>query len=275
MDNKVLFFKAQPVLSPYTIANAVYNGVFFWYGGINYACNEILFNNDGTKLYWLGLIIFECELSTPYDLSTLVYKRAYNNRTTTSSNTRSRTMAWNNDGTKLFISSEGFPTTIFQFNLSTAFLVTTCTSASISYNFIAETGSYLIHAMSFNNDGTKLFVVANSTIYQYNLATAYDFTTITYSGKSKALSAQGFRFSPDGLVLISLGWGNAVLQYNLSIPYDISTLSYNGVSFNVSWDSPINVSWDSPINGFGLSADFTKLYVGQDGGSKNLYEINL
>jgi len=96
--------------------------------------------------------------------------------------------------------------------------------------------------VSFSADGTKMYVmgVANQTIYQYTLSTAWDVSTATYATKSYSVTARdtfpmGMFFKPDGTKMYMVGITNdTVYQHSLSTAWDISTTTYDTKSFSVT-----------------------------------------
>lgn len=83
-------------------------------------------------------------------------------------------------------------------------------------------------------DGTKLYILDVSAIYQYSLPTAWVLTGMTYDSVSLDLSGEdtfmrGLYFRGDGLRLYVLGLiNNRVYQYNLSSAWDLSSASFIG-----------------------------------------------
>lgn len=126
-------------------------------------------------------------------------------------------------------------------------------------------------SVSLSSDGTKMFVVDESTnrIFEYNLSTPFDIDTSTYSNNSSDL---GFTvidhvFSYDGLKLYVLSSSDdRVVQFSMTSPFDITSLSSDNKSFLVEED-PFVASVDINPNG-------TKLFVS---GSDNdrVYEYDL
>jgi DNA-binding beta-propeller fold protein YncE len=116
--------------------------------------------------------------------------------------------------------------------------------------------------VTFNSDGTKMYVVGydTHTVYQYALSTAWDVSTSIYTSLSKNVGAQevypySVTFSPDGTKMYILGYINrAVYQYSLSIAWDVSTASYASIT------STRLFSDESP-SGVTFSSDGTKMYV--------------
>jgi len=98
-------------------------------------------------------------------------------------------MQLNTDGTKLYIGDDQYGTpTLYQYTLSTAFDISTATYDSVSFSFGTEVNFFVGNQpISFSSDGTKIIaygypVAGNrSRFYQYDLSTAYDLSTISYS----------------------------------------------------------------------------------------------
>ena len=126
--------------------------------------------------------------------------------------------------------------------------------------------------LSFNDDGSKLYMVGagSDSIYQYALSTSYDISSASYSSVSFSLSGQdtaplGMFFKPDGTEIYVTGGssGNA-LQYSLSTAFDISSASYTR-GFSLSETSPTGIFFKS---------DGSKMFVVGQGGD-NVYEYTL
>jgi len=117
-------------------------------------------------------------------------------------------------------------------------------------------------AAHFNSDGTKIYVLDDSTndLFQYSLSTAYDVSTGSYDSVSFDVGSQdgnpsGFVFKPDGSKVYIVGAANATIyQYSLSTPFDVNTMSYDSVSFSVS-------SQDTSPQGIVFNNDGTAMYV--------------
>jgi len=120
--------------------------------------------------------------------------------------------------------------------------------ANASYDSVSFTPASGISSprnLLFSSDGTKLFI--NTTgggtaeLLQYNLSTAWDITTASYSS-SFALTSQDTGvsvgssfFKPDGTKYYMAGINNDVVyEYDLSTPYTVSSMSYSGNSKNIS-----------------------------------------
>jgi len=184
------------------------------------------FNSDGTKFYIIGSAndtVFQYSCSTAYSMATASYDSV--SFSVASQSTNPTDVTFNNDGTKMYISSSNASTGgVYQYSLSTAFNVSTASYDSVTLNTTAQENNQ--RAIAFNNDGTKLFIVGqqNDTVFEYALTTAYDLSTASYSSTSLSVTAVvteplGLTFKPDGtkMYLVSAGGNVAVYQYSSSI----------------------------------------------------------
>jgi len=127
----------------------------------------------------------------------------------------------------------------------------------------------------FTSDGKKMYMIgyAQDTVYQYELSTAWDVSTASYSNKSFSVTTQeaypwGVFFSTDGLKMYAVGIGSdTVYQYALSTAWDVSTASYNNIHFSVN-------SQDSNPQSVFFSTDGLKMYILGNTGNK-VYQYTL
>ena len=140
------------------------------------------------------------------------------------------------DGTKMLI-NDNINDRILQYTLSTAFDLSTASYASIVFNYLSQDTNG--RGFTFNNSGTKMYIVGgtNDTIYQYSLTSAFNISTASYDTKSLVVASQndnpiGVEISLDGLKLFMVGADSVLYEYNLSTAFDVSTGSYSGVSFS-------------------------------------------
>lgn len=115
--------------------------------------------------------------------------------------------------------------------------------------------------LAFNSDGTKLFVLDETTdvIYQYGLSTAYDFTTLSYDSKSVDVTtnspgANGIYVRNDTDFYVVSGNNNSVDKYTMTAN-DVSTASY------ASQTSGNLVTELNPASNVFFKDDGTKMYV--------------
>ena len=80
-----------------------------------------------------------------------------------------RHIAFNDDGTKMFISGNG-TNSVYEYNLSTAYDTSTAVYSNNSFSLTGQDSSPL--SLTFNNDGTKMFVLGtqNDSVYEYTLS---------------------------------------------------------------------------------------------------------
>ena len=118
----------------------------------------ISFNNIGTKMFIVGLIgddVNEYNLTTAFDVSTASYVQ---NFVVATQESNPSGMSFNNDGTKMFITGY-YGDDVNEYSLSTAFDVST---ASYVQNFSVQSQETVPRGITFNNDGTKMFIVGSS-----------------------------------------------------------------------------------------------------------------
>ena len=247
----------------YDIANASYSEISFDPSSQEPTPYALEFNNDGTKMYIVGVTndtIYQYTLSTAYDVSTASYDSVSFSVASQEANPYSLTFS--SDGTKMYI--VGYTSdTVFQYSLSTAYDLSTASYSSVSFSVASQ--DTVPSDVIFNNNGTKMYMVgrSNDSIFQYTLSTAYDVSTSSYDSVSFSLASQdsqpsSIMFNNDGTKLYATGTASdAANQYSLSTAYDLSTTSYDNVSFSFTSQEA------NPLD-MAFSADGSKLFmVGQ------------
>ena len=161
--------------TPFTISSASYDSGFDL-SGQDATIVGHAFNNDGTKLFVIGNTndaVFEYTLSTGFDVSTASYVDSFS---ISSQDDFARNIEFNKDGTKMFLSG-GESDAILEYDLSTGFDVST---ASYKGNVSVSTNSSAPSGITFNHDGTKVFIASrvNATgagiVSEYNLTSPYN-----------------------------------------------------------------------------------------------------
>ena len=218
---------------------------------------DIKFNNDGTKMFVVGdnsNAIREYHLTTGFDISTASYDSLFS---VASQDTNPRGLAFNNDGTKMFVA--GWKNQrVFEYHLTTGFDIST---ASYDSNLSISSNAGGSNGLAFNSDGTKMFVnAANSSdeVVEYTLSTGFDVSTASYDSsfvtQSQDTSPQGLAFSNDGKKMFVAGdTGDDINEYTLSTGFDVSTASFVG-SFDVS-------SQGTNPTGITFNNDGTKMFI--------------
>lgn len=232
----------------------------------------IAFNNDGTKMYIVdGSFddVRQFSLSTAFDTTTATYDSV--SFSVAGQEATPGEVVFNDTGTKMYILGSTSDS-VHQYSLSTAFDLSTASYDSVSFSFASEETAPT--GMTFNNDGTKMFMVGatGDDVNQYSLSTAYDISTASFDSLNFALSSQlanpqTVAFSSDGLKMYAVGSNDIVFQYTLTTAFDLSTISYSGLSFSAA-------SEETGVNAIVFGKQGTKLYVvGASGDDVNEYSV--
>ena len=180
------------------------------------------------------------------------------------------------DGTKMFVVGMS-QNKIFEFDLSTAFDISTATKNSNEYLHVSE--QIDAKDIKFNSDGTKLFLAGtdDQEINEYNLSTAYDVSTSThqniyFNGDGLDFVAIAFNTNGTKLFIYDATGNDSIKQYSLGSPFDLSNAvlqkQYRGTSSKTLRE--IN----GTPQGFAFSSDGSKMYV-TGTGTKKIKEFTL
>ena len=131
--------------------------------------------------------------------------------------------------------------------------------------------------LSWNNDGTKFYVIGDATnyIYEYTASVGFDLgSTIAYSGNSfyigsQEASPEGLCFNADGTKFFVVGGStDTVYEYTVSIGFDLgSTVAYSGNSFSVATE-------DTAPTGLTFNPLGTKFYI-TGNANNDIYEYTV
>jgi hypothetical protein len=199
-------------------------------GSADASVRGIEFNNDGTKMYLVGFgddNIQQFTLSTAYAIGTASYNGYYSLGADGHANPYN--MRWNNDGTKFFITDFGGDKVV-EYSVTNAYSVTSGTITE-GTNYSVSSYETSPHDVAFNADGTKMFVIGESSdkIHEWTLSTGFDLSsTVSYvSGTSLGLTnPAAFDFSPDGTLMAVVDYSSDLLKgFTLSTGFDSSTIS--------------------------------------------------
>lgn len=234
----------------------------------------MVFNNDGSKVFVIGRendSFYEYNLSTPYDLLTI--SAVQQTKSVATENTFPRGMAFNGDGSKIYMVGDQVVGTIYEYNLGTFFDLSTISGVQqIASIAAADTTP---RDIVFNNDGSKIYTVGhqNSSMYEYNLSTAYDISTISAVQQTESVSIEdtqphGMAFNGDGSKVYMVGNSSASMhEYHLGTPFDISTISAVQSTKSISSD-------DNGPRGMAFNNNGLKVYMVGDQ-NNSLYEYDL
>jgi sugar lactone lactonase YvrE len=161
----------------------------------------VAFNTDGTKMFVVGQVgstIYEYNLATGFNISTASYSQ---NFSLSSQETGAQDVAFNTDGTKMFIVGTSGQD-VNEYTLSTGFDVS---SASYSQNFSVSSQDTIPTGITFNTDGTSMFITGqtNDKVFEYTLTSGFDVSTASYSSTSFSVLSE--ESNPLGLVFNSNG----------------------------------------------------------------------
>ena len=212
--------------------------------------NKIKFNNDGTKVFFFdekGGAQFH-NLATPYDVAsisaaTLIADDGINYTDTfvgTHGNDSTKGVAFNNDGTKMYlVNGRQGQTDITQIKLTTPFDPSTGVSEHV---LDTETnGGVARYAMdmAFDDDGTRLYLtesgvgVKKNYMYVWRLSDPFNLASATFVGKWQILgngnniSPYGWTFGNNGMKLYigtedaSTDGDDIIYEYDLTCPYGV------------------------------------------------------
>ena len=225
-QNKIFEFDLS---TAFDISTATKNSNEFLHNSQQVDATDIKFNSDGTKLFLAGTDeqeIDEYNLSTAYDVSTSVHQNTYFNGDGLSF----IAIAFNTNGTKLFIYDATGTDSIKQYSLGSPFDLS---NAVLQKQYIGTNSSTLQaingnpQGLAFSADGSKMYVTGVSTqkIKEFTLSTPFDLSNVKFEG-GYDLSGQieepsGIAFSADGLKLFILDFKNNAANRDVN-EYDLT-----------------------------------------------------
>ena len=223
----------------YDLSVAAYDSKSFTFTSHDTAPRAVDFKSDGTKVYMVGATgdnVYQYSLSTAWDVSTASYDSV--SFSISSYTTNPYGIAFKPDGTEMYVGDLGGDA-VEQFTLSTAWNLST---ASYTRTKSVSSADSVPVGVTFNNDGTKMYHSgqSNSRLYEWDLSTAWDISSATYSSVFISTSSNNsennpftMAFNGDGTKLFY--WGSTtdlIYQYSLSTAFDLSTASYDSVTFD-------------------------------------------
>ncbi len=224
----------------YDISTATVNNtkVVHVSGGNNsHVPTQVVFNNDGTKMFIVNhagrRTVDYWSLTTAFDVSTATFDGEYS---LIGKEQRANSIAFNNDGTRMFIAGVGNDSQvrIHEFSLDTAFDLSSGVTQLNTEDLISFQNH--IDGVTFNYDGTKMYTITlmNSEVpslaldlmYQFKLTTPYDVSTLSLEGTYTVSSVSGDSrevvFSNDGSKMFIIDDDNdKVHEFNLSCDWSV------------------------------------------------------
>lgn len=188
---------------------------------------------------------------------------------------RSTGLEFNDDGSKLYVvDSNG--ANVHEYDLDTSFDLATASYSGTSFD--ASFGTALnstggARGITFNNNGTKLFMAGNNTetIYRYGFDTGFDISAIngatSFDVSSETANLHDVGFNGDGSKMFVLGGSNdSIFEYDLATGFDLSTASFSGANSDVD-------DLNGTPTGFSFNGDGTEMLVKSFGAV--IYKYNL
>ena len=258
----------------YNLSTAFDLGTNTYFGkvelGLRYP-GALIFKPDGTKVYFINSsttdYVEEWDLSTAWNITTASAHATY----TITHEIYPSGLFFKPDGTRMYVTGSNDDNCI-EYDLSTAWDVTT-----VSYSREQGTGiSGYPRDVFFKTDGTKMYITEDvfgqndNTIREYNLSTAWNVTTASFSQELqtenpafntnvKTSQIYGIYFKSDGTKAFYTGESqDRIAGIELSTAWDIST---------ASWPTAVNTSGSSFFVQTNSSYDInqTGLYMKPDG----------
>lgn len=220
------------------------NNLFKYSGGT--LTRGIFIHPDGTYMYGTEQndYLFSYSMSTPYDFSTATYDTAIGIQgTLNTSNDRPYGLHFKPNGAKVWIVNNDGPDYIYEYDLSTAWDISTMSYNSVSLALPSST----TEDIAFSSSGDKVFTCNRTNLlYHASLSTDWDITsagswgTVNFGGQITA-GIRSFEFSNDGTQLFLLdddsgSYTRRVFQYSGMTNFDIGSATYDSVYFDTSSD---------------------------------------
>ena len=232
-------------------------------------------STDGTSVYTIGYTndtVYQYTLTTAFDLSTASY--ANKSFSVASQDAVPRDIRFKPDGTIMYVIASTAPDSVYQYTLSTAWDVSTASYANKSLNVQSQSSNPA--ALVLSPDGTKVYVggYGNKTVFQYNLSTAWDLSTGSYSNNSFATTAN-FNYSHTALELNSdasklfVGRdGYEIGEYNMPSDGNVSNASYVA-----TYDVRNTTVGSKNIGGMAFGNNGAKFYI-YGNNDNNMYQFS-
>jgi hypothetical protein len=237
--------------TPWSIANAGYDGISFSVTGQETNPAGLFFKPDGLAFYICGTIndtIYRYNLVTAWDISTATFANSFS---VTGQETAPHSLSFVDDGSRLFVLGDnGNDVTIY--NVTTPWDITT---SSYSTQFSVNSQDTSPFGLFVKPDGTKFYIVGNTTdtVYQYSIPSATINLTGTTNINGSAEIAQN----------LTVRGGVTISSNQLSVPLA------NAAAPSIIFDADINTGIYSPgENQVAISTDSTeRLRIKSDGES--------
>lgn len=161
--------------SPYDISTANYKGIqrSFYIGNQGQFPTSLAFNNDGTKFFTVErrrANVNEYHLSKPFDISSIKYSGDAEKFSIALQDRSTVSLKFNLDGTRMYVLGND-SNDIYEYTLEIPFDISTAVYNSDQERLSLANQDGDPRSFTFNNDGTKMFVLGNGKdrILEYHL----------------------------------------------------------------------------------------------------------
>ena len=241
------------------ISTAVYNAAPVNWINAGARASSVFFNPDGDELYYIASdfdSVYTRGIASPWYLGggTTTAVRTFS---VASEDTSPVAVVFKTDGLKMYVLGT-LNDAVYQYDLTTAYDTST---ASYIQSFSVASQDTAPVAVFFKSDGTSMYIIGTTSdaVYQYNLSTAWDISTASYS-TSKSVSTETtfptkLYFRSDGLKMYVSGSSMYVYEYTLGTAWSLSTASYVQ-----SYQAP--TTFISTIDALYFKPDGTVMFLG-------------
>lgn len=188
------------------------------------------FNDDGTRLWAVAQssqTIYEYRLTEAWNIKTMYFTNIARD-ISDYAETSPISLRWGDDGKKLYVVRSSYVHEVVEWDVPIPWDIT---SMVYSYSFNLSSQGTDPRDLVFKDDGTRMFVLcrSNDTVFQYNLSTAWDLSTASYSTYNFSVSSQegdprGIEFNADGTQFLICGnQTERVKPFDVSSAWDLSS----------------------------------------------------
>lgn len=212
--------------TPFSLSTASLDGTFTGNTSNVSGCNVM---DDGHSFYTCNFangLYYRYEMTTAFDITTMNYFT--NTKSVSAQDATPQGFDFSPDGLNFYMIGNTSDA-MFQYTTTVpwdmAKLVYATKTLSVATEDIDPKGLFI------GNSGNSFYVTgnANDTLFQYDLTTAYDLATASYSSKSKLVASEdstpvALAFRTDGDLLFMLGSGTQIIyEYGIGTTWDISS----------------------------------------------------
>ena len=204
--------------------------------------------NSGSAFYMVGdtnNTVYQYNLSTAWDIGTGSY--ASKSFSVSSQTSQPEGITFSSDGSKMYVVSTSGTDAVFEYNLSTAWDISTASYNSVTLSVSSQDGDP--RDLTFSSDGTKLYIVGdiNNSVFQYNLSTAWDLSTASYASISYSVASQ--EAEPTGIYIGNNGQNMYICGPTSDLVYQYSIGFIPTITYDTTLQWPSGTAPTSPAVG--------------------------